>query len=147
MFGLAKKVFGAAAKEVKADYSGNKDFLEAVSAGAALVAFSDGSSSDDEKSKTIKTMKNHPVLGKMYSADEIEKTVDTMFKRAVDGSGRQLLARELDDIKGREGTMADDVYLIASDVAASDGTVDPKEQATLDKIANRLGVDVSKFDF
>ncbi len=146
MFGALKKAFKAGAKEVQADYSQNKDYLEAVCASAALVAFADGELEDSERSKVVRTISQHPVLGKMYQPNVIESTVETMFKRAKDHSGRQQLARELDDIKGREGSMAEDVYLVALDVAHADGTLEPEEEAVLKKIAARLGVDASKFE-
>ncbi len=149
MFGLLKKIGGAAAKEVKADYSGNRDYLEAVCAAAALVAIADGELEDSEKTKTINTLASHPVLGKMYDRNTIEKCADDMFKRAKDRSGRQSLAGELDDIKARADgqRMADDVYLVASDVAMADGEIEPEEAVVLEKIAKRLNVDPSKFDF
>lgn len=36
MFGALKKAFGAGAREVQANYSQNKDYLEAVCAASAL---------------------------------------------------------------------------------------------------------------
>jgi tellurite resistance protein TerB len=147
MFKAFQKAFGAGAKQIKADYSQNKDYLEAVCAASALVAFADGELEDAERSKAIRTITQHPKLGEMYRPDAIESTVDAMFKRAKDASGRQLLARELDDIKGREGSMAEDVYLVALDVAMSDGTLEPEEEVVLKKLAARLGVDLSKFEF
>lgn len=147
MFGALKKAFGAGAKEIKADYSQNKDYLEAVCAASALVAYADGDLEDSERSKVVRTISQHPTLGKMYQQTVIESTVDVMFKRAKDASGRQQLARELDDIKGRDGSMAEDVYLVALDVAHADGQVEPEEAEVLKKIAARLGVDISKFEF
>jgi tellurite resistance protein len=149
MFGLLKKVAGAGAREVKAEYGANKDFLEAVCAAAALVAASDGSIGDSEKRKAVSLIQNHAQLSKLYQSNVIEQTADTMFKRASDSSGKQQLARELDDIKTRPdgAQMAEDVYLIAQDVANADGSIDEAEQTTLNKIASRMGVDVSKFDF
>jgi tellurite resistance protein len=148
MFGALKKAFKAGAKEVAADYSQNKDYLEAVCAAAALVANADGEIEDSEKSKAVRVISNHPVLSKFYKQNDIEQTSDQMFKRAKDASGRQQLARELDDIKGRDGgQMAEDVYLVALDVANADGELEPEEEVVLKKIASRLGVDASKFDF
>ncbi|MFG1465223.1 TerB family tellurite resistance protein [Xanthobacter sp. DSM 24535] len=148
MFGAIKKAFKAGAKEVQADYSQNKDYLEAVCAASALVANADGEIEDSERSKVTRILTNHPVLGKMYQQNQIEVTAETMFKRAKDASGRQALARELDDIKGRDGgQMAEDVYLVAVDVANADGEVEPQEAEILKKIASRLNVDTSKFDF
>jgi tellurite resistance protein len=149
MFGLMKKIGGAAAKEVKAEYGENKDFLEAVCAASALVAAADGDIEESERRKVVSIISNHAQLSRLYQQNVIEATADTMFKRAKDSSGRQQLARELDDIKSRPNgaAMAEDVYLIALDIANADGEVEPQEDAVLKKIAARLGIDVSKFDF
>lgn len=149
MFGLLKRVAGAATKEVKAEYAENKDFLEAVCAGSALVAAADGDIEESERRKVISIITNHSQLSKLYQQPIIESTADTMFKRAKDSSGRQQLARELDDIKSRPGgaQMAEDVYLIAKDIAMADGEIEPEEEVVLKKIAARLGVDPSNFDF
>lgn len=149
MFGLLKKAVKAGAKEVQADYSKNRDYLEAVCAACALVAFADGDIEDSERAKAVRILTGHQTLGKMYQQSEIEQVAEAMFKRAKDASGRQALARELDDIKGREGAaqMAEDVYLIALDIAHADGELEPEEEAILKKIAARLGVDPSRFEF
>lgn len=109
----------------------------------------DGELEEVEKNKVIALLTNHSTLGKMYDRATIENTAETMFKRSKDASGRQSLARELDDIKGRPdgAQMAEDVYLIAVDVSAADGEVEPEEKVVLEKIANRLGVDPAKFTF
>lgn len=149
MLGLLKKIGGAAAKEVKAEYGQNKDFLEAVCAGSALVAAADGEIEDSERTKVVSIITNHAQLSKLYDRNTIEQTAEAMFKKAKDASGRQSLAREMDDIKNRPdgATMCEDVYLIALDIAAADGEIEPEEQAVLEKIAKRLNVDTSKFDF
>ncbi|PZQ82713.1 MAG: TerB [Ancylobacter novellus] len=140
---------GAGAREVKAEYGENKDFLEAVCAAAALVAAADGDIEESERRKVVSIVQNHPTLSKLYQSNVIEQTADTMFKRAKETSGRQLLARELDDIKSRPNgqQMAEDAYLIALDIANADGELEPAEEAVLKKLAARLGVDASKFDF
>lgn len=148
VFGALKKAFKAGAKEVQADYSQNRDYLEAVCAASALVANADGEIEDSERSKVVRILTNHQTLGKIYQPAIIEQTTETMFKRAKDASGRQALARELDDIKGRDdGQMAEDVYLIALDVAYADGEMEQEEADVLKKIAGRLGVDPARFEF
>jgi tellurite resistance protein len=149
MFGILKKVAGAATKEVKAEYGQNKDFLEAVLAASALVAAADGEIEESERRKVISIISNHPTLSKLYSTQVIESTAETMFKRAKDASGRQMLARELDDVKGKTdgAQMAEDAYLIALDIANSDGEQEPAEADILKKLAARLGVDAAKFEF
>lgn len=149
MFGMLKKTFGAAAKEVKAEYGENKDFLEAVCAASALVAAADGDIEESERRKVVSIISNHPTLSKLYQSNVIETTAETMFKRAKESSGRQQLARELDDIKSRPNGqgMAEDAYLVALDIANADGEIEPEEDAVLKKIAARLGIDTSKFEF
>jgi tellurite resistance protein TerB len=149
VFGMFKKVLKAGAKEIQADYSQNRDYLEAVCAASALVAAADGEIEDSERIKVVKVISNHPVLSKFYAPAIIEQTAETMFKRAKDVSGKQMLARELDDIKTKENgkQMAEDVYLIATDVAMADGELEPQEADVLKKIANRLGIDTSSFEF
>lgn len=149
MFGSLKKAFGAGAKEIKAEYSENKDFLEAVLAASALVAAADGDIEETERRKVISVVSNHATLSKLYASNVIEATAETMFKRAKDASGRNQLARELDDVKNRPGgqQMAEDAYLIALDIAGADGELEPAEVEVLKKIAARLNVDTSKFDF
>lgn len=149
MFNFLKRAVGGAAREVQAEYGQSKDFLEAVCAASALVGWADGELDQSEKTKTVAVITNHPALGKIYKVDVIEQTANTMFSRGKDKSGRQLLARELDDLKGKPNgiQMAEDVFLIASDIAAADGNVGPEEEEILKKLAARLGVDASKFEF
>lgn len=87
MFGSLKKAFGAGAKEIKAEYSENKDFLEAVLAASALVAAADGDIEEQERRKVISVVSNHATLSKLYASNVIESTADTMFKRTVTGPG------------------------------------------------------------
>lgn len=149
IFGAVKKAFASGAREVSAEYGQNKDFLEAVCAGVALVAMADGSIDDSEKLKAKDIVGNHSTLSKLYTRDVIEQTLNTMFSKAKDASGRQSLARELDDIKGKPNglQMAEDVYLIAVDIANADGNLEDHEKEVLKKMASRMGVDPSKFEF
>jgi tellurite resistance protein len=112
------------------------------------VASSDGATSDEERQKAIRVISNHKDLSSLYKPDEIEKTLDRMLKLAKDFSGKQQLARELDDIKGRSnGAMCDDAYAMAVDIAMADGSISESEQKVLNTIAKRLNVDTAKFEF
>jgi tellurite resistance protein len=75
--------------------------------------------------------------------------MELSFKLAKDASGRQQLARELDDIKTRPNgqQMADDVYLISLDIANADGELEDEEKKVLASLAKRLNVDPAKFEF
>lgn len=149
MFNSLKKAFGAGAKEIKNDYSGNKDFLEAVCAASALVAAADGDIEESERRKIVSLIQNHSTLGKSYDARVIENTAEEMLKKAKDSSGRAQLARELMDVKSKSDgqQMAEDAYLVGLDIANSDGELEDAEKEVLAKIANLLGVDPSRFVF
>lgn len=148
VFGVIKRAFKSGANEIKADYSENKDFLEAICAASALVAIADGDLEESERRKVVSVVTNHAKLSQFYQQNVIEQTTETMFKRAKDRSGRIQLYRELDDIKSRPGAaqMAEDIFAVALDIAEADGEIEPEEEEVLKKIAERIGVDPSKFD-
>lgn len=143
LFGFAKKAAGTFAREAKAEYGQNKDFLEACCAAVALVAYADGELEDAEKTKAFKVIGAHATLSKLYNEQDIRTTMETMFKRADSHSGRAGLYRELDDIKGKGNpTMAEDVYLIGLDIAHADGELEAEEAEVLTRMASRMGVDL-----
>lgn len=150
LFGGLKKALGAGAQaattELKAKYSENKDFLEAVCAAAALVAAADGDIEDAEVGAVMRLVKGNDKLAAIYKDHEISEVSSAMLAQAKTISGKQQLARQLDDIKGQP-QMCEDVYLIASDIAMADGELEEEEKVVLQKIAKRLNVDPSKFDF
>lgn len=136
-FGFFKKLGTDALNQ----YSGNKDFLEAVCAASAMVAAADGSVSDDEVGSAVDSATGNPVLSKVYSTSEIETCMDTQLKRAKTASGRVGLLRELEDVAKKPQQLREDVFLAALDVASSDGNVSPQEDSVLNRIATTLGVD------
>jgi len=150
MFGALKKAFGAAAtagsKELQARYSENKDFLEAVCAATALVAAADGDIEDAERGAVTRLIGGNEKLAAIYKPHEITETAEKMLALAKTASGKQSLARQLDDIKGQT-QMCEDAYLVALDIANADGDLEPAEEAVLKKIAARLNIDASKFEF
>jgi len=149
IFGALKKAIASGVKEVSSEYGKTDDFLNAVCSSSALVANADGVIEDSERTKAISLIRNHSTLSKLYSGDKIEETTDRMLKLSKDKSGRQELARYIDKVRGLENgkAMSEDVYLVAADIASADGSVAPEEEAVLKKIADRLGVDPSKFEF
>lgn len=141
-----KKLFGAA-KDAADKYSGNTDFLEAVCASAALVAAADGDISDAEVEQTGKIVRNNPILSKAFDSRTIEKTIDTMLARAQGGrSGRMALYNEISDVVNRAPEMGEAVVLMAIDVAEAEGGISEQEQAVLNRIAERLRVDLKKYE-
>ncbi len=150
IFGALKKAVsagvGASTQELKAKYSENKDFLEAVCAAVALVAAADGEIEDAEVGAIQRLVKGNDKLSAIYKDHEISEVSTVMLAQAKTVSGKQQLARQLDDIKGNP-QMCEDTYLIAMDIAFADGELEPAEEEILKKIAKRLNVDPSKFDF
>lgn len=140
IFGNLKSKFSGSVKK----FSGQKDFLEAVCAAAALVAYADGSASDSEIASTIKAITSNAELAGAFDSREIEKTADTMLQRAAGGRVRASLMKEIGDIKSNND-MAEVVLLTALDVADNDG-ISAEEKAVLAKIAKELGLDLAKFD-
>lgn len=125
-------------------FSGKKDFLEAVCAAAALVAYADGDATDGEVDATIKAITSNAALSGAFQGREIEITADTMMKRAAGGRvGRNGLMKEIGDIK-TDTDMAETVLLTALDVA-DQGGIDDKETEVLKKIASELSLDLNKY--
>ncbi len=126
-------------------FSGKKDFLEAVCAAAALVAYADGDASDTEVEATIKAITSNAALAGAFQGREIELTADSMLKRASGGRvGRSGLFKEIADIKN-DAEMSETVLLTALDVADQNG-IDDKERTMLEKIASELGLDLKKYE-
>lgn len=142
--GLLNKFFGkaeAAANRV----AGRSDLLEAMCAGAALAAAADGSISDDEIGTALEVVSNNDTLSKAFGPGEIDAAMNKQIKRANGGfSGKAALWKEIGDV-ARNPDDAEAVYLIVLDVVHGDGTVDPKEQVVLDKLAKTLNIDQAKY--
>lgn len=120
--------------------SGKKDFLEAVCAAAALTAAADGEITDAEIATATKVVGSNPTLTAAFKTNEIERTTDTMLKRAQAGrTGRMGLYKEIEQVASSPD-MAETVYLCALDIAETDGNVGPEEKKVLAEIAKRLGV-------
>ena len=148
MFGLFKKAAGAAfsagSAEVKAKYQGNKDYLEAVCAAAALVAAADGDIEDSEIKQTKELISSNDMLSSIYKTDEIDKVLENYLRKAKTNYGRQALERELADVKN-DPTKAQDVFAMAVDVSQADGEMEPQEIVVLKKVAKILSVNAADF--
>lgn len=126
--------------------SGRTDFLEAVCAAAALTAFADGEASKAELEVMVKTVTSNPTLTGAFKSSQIDKTIETMLKRAEAGrTGRMGLYKEIQDIAA-DATMAETVYLVAFDVAEGEGGVSPAERKVMNEIAKTLGINPSKYE-
>jgi tellurite resistance protein TerB len=139
--GLKEKLSGSAKR-----MSGRTDLLEAVCAGAALVAAADGDIDDAEVEATIKAVTANETLNTAFAANAINGCIERMLDRANGGRvGKLGLYKEIEDVAGNaeEGEI---VLLTAMDIADADGSVDPSEKAVLEKIASKLGLKLSNYD-
>lgn len=149
MFGALKRAMKGASREVAAELGQNKDFLEAVCAGAARIAAADGEIEDAEKKEIPRLVAADPTLGKLYQRDVIERTMETMLASAMSVSGKLRLQRELEDLRGKPNAaaMSETVVAVCIDIAMADGEMEEPEKKELAKIAGWLGVDLKKFEF
>ncbi len=139
--GFLSKAFAKVAKGKLNEYSGNKDFLEAVCAASALVTAADGEIEDAEILAAVQAAKDNEGLSTAYKTSDIEECMDKMLKRAKTRSGQAALMRELDDVASKDRQIREDVFLAALDVSLSDGQIEPEEKKVLINIGSRLGVD------
>ncbi len=146
-----KQAFASGAKELNKDYGKTQDFLQAVAASCALVAYADGTLEDSERAKAIQVLTGHTQLSQLYPRNEIEAALNAALGHGTTSSGRQELARSVDKVKSLPNgeQMAEDVYLVALDVASSNSNhkVGEDEQRVLDRLAKHLSIDPSKFEF
>lgn len=140
-----KKLFSALGGDAVANrLSGKTDVLEAVCAGAALVAFADGNCTDDEVATTLTAIKSNPTLNTAFSQSVIESTMDKMFDRAKGGrAARAGLYKEIDDISSKPEDAEMVMYTVLD--VADNGGIDPQEEAVCKTIAQRLRLDYNRF--
>lgn len=146
--GALKKGLGAGFKTVSAEsmkekYGGNKDFLEAVCASAALIAAADGEVEDAEVESILEACKTNDKLAAAYKQHEVEEVLTKMLTKAKTRAGKMSLKRELGDVTDHQ--MKEDVFLMALDVAESDGQIEDAEKPVLLEIAGIYGLDPKKY--
>ncbi len=138
------KLFGKKAEAAVQKFSGRTDFLEAVCAGAALIAAADGEIEDSEVDATVKAVMANKALATGFDKLTIDKTINAMLDRAGGGRvGRNELRKEVLEI-AKDPEMAEAVILTALDVAEADGEIEPAEQKALEALAKDLGVDLAR---
>jgi len=150
-FTAIKSAFASGAKELNKEYGKTNDFLSGVTASCALVIYADGTAEESEKKKAMDVLTGHTQLASLYPRQAIESALSSALSHAQTASGKQELARQLDAILQlpNGSQMAEDVYLVALDCASANSRheVGEDEQKVLNKLANRLHVDPTKFEF
>jgi len=133
-------IFQEEVKKIK-----NKDFLEAVMAGCALVSAADGTVSADEKQKMIGFIKQNDAL-KVYNIDDAIK----IFRSYTDkfefdfGIGKGEALQAIAKLK-KHPDQARLMIRVCCVIGAADGNFDDAEKKVVVDICNEVGV--SKDDF
>lgn len=141
--GILNRLLGRK-EEIVNRVAGRTDLLEAVCAGAALVAGADGDISDAEIQAAIKVVKNNDTLSKAFTQVQIDNTMSAQIDRANGGfSGRRKLWQEIEEV-AKDAKDAEIVALMVLDVAWADNSVSPEEQGVIDKVGTTLKIDMKK---
>lgn len=143
LFGnLKEKLTGGASR-----ISGKTDLLEGICAACALVAAADGDISDDEVASALDALKDHDTIGAAFKEHEIESAADKQLGRAKKGNaGRLGLRRELQEAKAKNAFEdMEMLMMIAIDVAAASGAVEPAERKVLIEIGKIVGVPAESY--
>lgn len=123
----------------------NKNFLNAATAGSALIAMADGTLDSEEKVKMIRFIESNDALS-VFKTNE----VITLFKEYVDNFefdqdiGESKACEALNRLKGNDIECRTVMRLILS-IAAADGDFDDSEKVVARKIATELGLPASDF--
>lgn len=132
---------GIATTAVKAD---NKDLMEAMVAGAVLVAYVDGELEAEEVAKC------KAIIGASSQLSAFGDEPMSVFDKYCDKveaskrMGKLDLMKEISDIKGNlEGSQR--VLIMAIEVADADGEIDQAEMDLLNEIAKKLDLKLSDY--
>ena len=137
MFGIFKKK--TAALKATIHKVENRDLMEAIVAGAILVAYADGDCTQAELTKLADIIESNDNL--KHFGSEIGATIDKyslMFE-----SGKRLakmkLMKEIADVNADE-TQKVEAFIIAIEIADADGNIDEDEAKVLKEIGRTLGL-------
>jgi tellurite resistance protein TerB len=124
----------------------NKKFLNAATAGTALIALADGDVSSEEKKKMLKIIESNDALSVFKTADVISSFNDFLSNFEFDQDVGESKAYEaLNLLKGDDVACRTVMRLILS-IAAADGVFDDNEKAVAVKVARELGLSPSDFE-
>ena len=124
----------------------NKDFLNAVVAGCALVAAADGSISSAEKQKMLGFINSSDEL-KVFGADEVIAAFNNVVSK-FDFDHKINKTKTLKVISKIKSDVAASKLMIrvCCIIGASDGDFDAAEKSIVVLICRELGIDPAEFD-
>jgi tellurite resistance protein TerB len=124
----------------------NKKFLNAATAGTALIARADGDVSSEEKKKMLKIIESNDALSVFKTSDVIEAFNGFLSNFEFDQDvGDSKAFEALNLLKGDDVACRTVMRLILS-IAAADGVFDDDEKAVARKVARELGLDAADFE-
>jgi tellurite resistance protein TerB len=124
----------------------NKTFLNAATAGSALISMADGDLSKEEKQKMIKLIENNDALSVFKAKEVIDSFNEHIGQFEFDHDVGQSQAYEaLNRLKGNDIACRTVMRLILA-IAAADGVFDDSEKAVARKIAFELGLSPGDFE-
>lgn len=123
----------------------NQNLMEAIVAGAMLVAAADGTVEKSELDKLDKLLTSNENLEAFKPAD-IRKVMSRYqnILEADFGVGQQKMLKELAEISDNTDH-CEEVFLNMLAIAKSDGEIEPEEKAVLVKVARSLGISLDEF--
>lgn len=124
----------------------NREFLEGVVAGCALVAYADGIVKPEEKQKMMGFLRTSDVLS-VFDISEVIKLFEKFsdqfeFDLAI-GEANALQA--VSKVKKKEGE-ARLLVRVCCAIGASDGNFDDAEKRAVGKVCSELGLNPADFD-
>lgn len=123
----------------------NKDFMEAVAAGCAMIASADGNISSDEKQKMVGYINLNDSL-KVFNLNDVL----TRFNHYADmfgfdyNVGKAEAMKSITKIKNKPDA-AKALVAVCCSIGASDGNFDKEEVALVKEICSALGVNPADF--
>ena len=124
----------------------NKDFMDAVVAGCALVAAADGDISAEEKKKMAGFIQNSRELKVFDFKDVIQSFQDTCAQFEFDPEiGRAEALKTVGKIKKKEDA-ARLLVRVCCAIGGADGDFDEKERQVCRTLCHELGLNPADFD-
>lgn len=124
----------------------NREFMDAVVAGCALVAAADGSISSAEKQKMTGYIQNSSELKVFDLKEVIQSFQDICGKFEFDNEiGRAEALKIIGKLRGKDeaGRL---LVRVCCAIGGSDGSFDEKERAVCRNICTELGLNAADFD-
>ena len=124
----------------------NREFMEAVVSGCALVAAADGDISSDEKQKMIGFIQNSKELKAFDVKDVITSFNEVCEQFEFDQQiGRAVALKSVGQLRRKEDA-ARLLVRVCCAIGSADGNFDESERAVCRAICNELGLSPGDFD-